>query len=279
MCFMRYIIITILLVMAAVMGCKKSDLTLYDSTPGVYFDLFGAQRDSLIYTFADAPELVEDTFYLPVRLEGIRTDEDRSFVLRTDPDSTTAEVGKHYEALKPSYTIKAGEGVFYVPVVLYNTDPLLQEASVKIKFVLEPTDQLGITMGTRLTVARLVFSSKLERPAWWTQWLQDYYSQVKHQLFILVTGQTSLSYVTPDNPQAGLDAPKNLFFVGLLNSFLANPAKWVENNPEKGYVLEKIDDQTYHFYNPEAPEKFIVYKYDPVALAFYFIDENGNQVH
>ena len=268
---MRYIFIVTLMILSSLIGCKKSDLTLYNSPAGVYFDLSAEQRDSLIYTFANAPELVEDTFYLPVRLEGSRTEVDRSFVLSIDADSTTAVAGKHYEALKPSYTIAAGQGIKYVPIVLYNTDPLLQEKSVKIKFFLEATSDLGITM-PRLTIARLVFSSKLERPVWWSMWLQDYYSQVKHQLFILVTGQTSLT-------QDGLDAPKNLYFVSLLNTFLANPFKWVEDNPEKGYVLDKIDEQTYHFYNTESPAKIIVYKYDASANQFFFIDENGAQVH
>ena len=268
---MRFLLLITLMVLGSLLGCEKSDLTLYDSPAGVYFDLSTEQRDSLIYTFANDPELVEDTFYLPVRLEGGRSGMDRSFVLSIDPDSTTAVAGKHYEALKPSYVIQAGEGIKYVPIVLYNTDPSLQEKSVKIKFFLEGTNDLNITM-PKLTVARLVFSSKLERPDWWGMWLQDYYSQVKHQLFILVTGQTSLT-------QDGLDAPKNLYFVSLLNTFLTNPFKWVEDNPEKGYVLEKIDNDTYHFYNTASPEKIIEYKYDPVTTRFFFMDENGNQVH
>lgn len=272
---MRYSIIAFIGVfMAMFASCKKSDLTLYDSPASVYFDLSAFQRDSLLYTFAYTPEKASDTVYLPVKLEGIRSGEDRSFVLKIDPDSTTAIAGKHYKAIDPSYRIPAQSGMLYVPVVLYNTDTLLQYSSVRIKFYLEPTPELGVSM-PELSQARLVFSSKLERPDWWSQWMQDYYSQVKHQLFIIVTGQTVLT----KDQEGGLDAPKNLYFVSLLTAFLNDPAKWVTDHPEKGYVLEKVDDMTYHFYNTDNPKKVIVYRYDGDARRFFFIDENGDQVH
>ena len=151
---------------------------------------------------------------------------------------------------------------------------MLQQTAVRIKFYLEPTDALAVSM-PRLAVARLVFSSKLERPDWWGQWMGDYYSQVKHQLFIIVTGQTTLT----TGSEGGLDAPKNLYFISLLTSFLSNPGKWVAAHPDKGYVLEKVDDTTYHFYNKDNPKKIIVYRYDGVTGQYYFIDENGDQVH
>lgn len=277
---MRYsigVFLSVFLITASMIGCKKSELTLYDSPASIYFDLSGSQRDSLLYTFAYTPEKADDTVYLPVKLEGLRTAQARNFILKIDPDSTTAIAGKHYKAIDASYEIPAESGILYVPIILYNTDPLLAKSSVKIKFYLEATPDLGISMPS-LTVARLVFSSKLERPEWWDMWMisnGDYYSQVKHQLFIIVTGQTMLSY----GDGAGMDAPKNLYFVSQLTSFLNNPAKWVAANPDKGYVLDKIDDNTYHFYNKDTPLKYIVYQYDPVAGQFYFIDENGDRVH
>lgn len=274
---MRYsigIFFVVFVSLALSTGCKKSELTLYNSPASIYFDLSSGQRDSLLYTFAYTPEKASDTLYLPVKLEGIRADKDREFILKTDPDSTTAVEGKHYQALEPSYTIPAGAGILYVPIILYNTDTLLQQSSVRIKFYLEGTAALGISM-PNLSQARLVFSSKLERPDWWSMWMEDYYSQVKHQLFIIVTGQTVLT----QGQEGGMDAPKNLYFVSLLTSFLNNPAKWVADHPESGYVLEKIDDETYHFYNKDNPQKIINYRYDAVAKQFFFIDENGDQVH
>lgn len=272
---MRYTIGVFLGLLAAVStGCKKSELTLYNSPASVYFELTAAERDSLLYTFAYTPEKASDTVYLPVKLEGLRSDKDRDFILKVDPDSTTAVAGKHYKAIEPHYVIAANTGILYVPIVLYNTDTLLQQSAVHIKFYLEPTSSLGVSM-PELSRAKLVFSSKLERPGWWSMWMGDYYSQVKHQLFIIVTGQTDLT----TGSEGGLDAPKNLYFVSLLTSFLSNPAKWVNDHPEKGYVLEKVDDQTYSFFNKDNPKKIITYRYDALAGSFFFIDENGDQVH
>lgn len=272
---MRYTIgVFLSIAIAFSMGCKKSELTLYNSPASVYFDLTASQRDSLLYTFAYTPEKASDTVYLPVKLEGIRADKDRDFILKIDSDSTTAIAGKHYKAIEAAYSIAANTGMLYVPIVLYNTDTLLQRSSVHIKFYLEATRSLGIAMPT-LSQARLVFSSKLERPDWWSMWMGDYYSQIKHQLFIIVTGQTVLT----TGSEGGLDAPKNLYFVSQLTTFLSNPAKWVNDHPEKGYVLEQIDDRSYHFYSKDNPKKIIIYRYDKVAGRFFFIDENGDQVH
>ena len=102
-------------------------------------------------------------------------------------------------------------------------------------------------------------------------WLGGYYSQVKHELFLITTGVTDLS-------TSGLDAPKNLYYVGRLNSFLADPFTWVANNPDKGYVLEQRTDGNYDFYNTSTPNHRILYKKDVQAGRFFFIDENGVEV-
>jgi len=275
---MRSIIITffgiLFITVSLLTGCSKSELALYNSRASVYFELSAGQRDSMLYTFAYTPEKAADTLFLPVKLEGLRTGADRSFILSIDPDSSTAVEGKHYAPLAPSYSIPAGEGICYVPLVLYNTDSSLQTTAVSIQFYLEGSSDLGISM-PKLCKARLVFSSKLERPDWWSMWMGDYYSQVKHQLFIIVTGQTTLT----TGSEGGLDAPKNLYFVSLLTSFLNNPENWIRAHPDKGYELEKINSTTYHFYNKENPGKVITYQLDSQSGAYYFMDENGQQVH
>ena len=269
-----FIVAFCLIILASLSGCHKSDLTLYSSPASVYFAVSDAQRDSMLYTFAYTPEKAVDTIYLPVMLEGTRADRPRSFVLKVDPDSTTAVAGKHYEALKPGYDIPAGQGIFRVPIVLYNTDTLLEQQSVHIKFYLEGSEDLGINMPD-LCAVRLVFSSKLERPDWWSMWMGDYYSQIKHQLFIIVTDQITLT----TGSEGGLDAPRNLYFVSLLTTFLNNPAKWVADHPEKGYVLEKQNDSTYYFFNKDNPKKVILYSLDSQTGNYYFMDENGVQIH
>ncbi|HTN35872.1 MAG TPA: DUF4843 domain-containing protein [Arachidicoccus sp.] len=268
---MKHRSVVLLLIMAAtVFGCQKSELTGFDSPAQVYFDFSDAQRDSLLFTFAYTPAKASDTVYLPVKLLGIRSEQSRSFVVKIDADSTTAVVGKHYKALEPSYEITANEGICYVPLILYNTDPLLEDASVRIKFYLEATSQLGVGLPP-LSEGRLVFSSKLERPDWWGMWLGDYYSRVKHQFFLFVTGQTSMT-------TEGLDAPKNLYFVSLLNSFLNDPFKWIAKHPESGYTLTKNADGSYDFYNVSNPDKKVPYVLDSQAGRYFFMDENGLEV-
>jgi hypothetical protein len=252
-------------------ACKKDQELVYNSTDNVYFDFQGSQRDSLLYTFAYEPSRAADTIYLPVRLSGIRSNSSREFILKAEPDSSTALPLIHYKPFEDFYTIGKDSGVRQVPLIIYNTDSLLQQRSVTLKFRLYATNDLGVAIPT-LIFGKLVFSSKLERPDWWGMWMGDYYSQVKNQLFITVTGQTSM---TTD----GLDAPKNLYLVSMLTTFLSNPANWIAKNPDKGYVLVKQPDGSYYFYNTANPAKRTPYRYDTQAGAWYFIDENGNEVH
>ena len=254
-------------------ACQKADLKVYDSQANVYFDFYGNQRDSILYTFAFEPSRGADTIYLPVRLSGIREPVDRKFIIKIDPnpDSTTAIAYKHYKPLDSVYTLKANTGVTQVPLIIYNSDSLLQSKSVQIKFVLYPTSDLDTTLN-KLIRGKLVFSSKLERPDWWGMWLGDYFSQTKFQLFIITTGQISMT-------TSGLDAPKNLYFVSVLTAFLNDPFTWIKKNPEKGYVLEHQTDGSYYFYSKDNPDKKILYQYDVQAGNYFFIDETGLEIN
>jgi hypothetical protein len=269
----KYSIILSVFIGISFTACHKADLMVFDSPANVYFDFYGSQRDSLLYTFAFEPSRGADTIYLPVRLSGIRLGEDRKFILKIDPnpDSTTAVANKHYKPLDSFYILKANTGVTQVPFIIYNSDSSLQSKSVQIKFTLYPTPALDTSLN-KLIRGKLVFSSKLERPDWWGMWLGDYFSQTKFQLFIISTGQTSMT-------TSGLDAPKNLYFVSLLNSFLNDPVTWVKKNPAKGYLIEKQPDGNYFFFSKDNADKKIVYKYDAQAGKHFFIDENDLQIN
>lgn len=272
---MKRIFLFSLVVLALLsVACNKAGLLLYNSPANVYFDFTESQRDSLLYTFAYEPSRAADTIYLPVKLSGIRVDTPRKFIIKIDPDSTTAVPYKNFKPLDSVYTLEANSGICRVPLIIYNTDTLLQTQSVQIKFSLYPTHDLGTDL-TRLKSGRLVFSSKLERPDWWGMWMGDYFSQIKYRLFIIVTGKTSLT----TGSQGGLDAPKNLYFVSLLTSFLDDPFAWISDHPKAGYVMIKSSDGSYEFYNIANPQKKIWYKYDSQAGKYFFIDENGLEVH
>jgi len=154
--------------------------------------------------------------------------------------------------------------------VIYNTDTLLTKHSVALNLHLVPTTDLGTDIPSLIN-ARIIISNKLEKPIWWNMWLGGYYSQVKHELFLISVGVQDLS-------TSGLDAPKNLYYVSKLNSFLTDPFTWLNNNPDKGYVLELRPDGNYDFYNTNTPNHRILYKKDASAGKFFFIDEDGANV-
>lgn len=244
----------------------------YSSPDNIHFNFSDQQKDSMLYTFAYRPDLATDTVYIPVQLSGTRVNHDRRFIIRACKDSSTAIEGVHYKAFDSSYVLPANTGSVYVPLVIYNTDTLLQTQSVMVKFRLYPTPDFGTNLPYNLICNKLVFSNKLEEPSWWPMWMGDYYSRVKHQFFIIVTGLTSLS-------TDGLDAPKNLYFVSLVTSFVNDPFSWIKKNADKGYVLTRQEDGNYLFYNTATPQKTILYKLIPQTGKYFFIDENGEEVN
>lgn len=266
-----YILIVVALLSLA--SCKKAEEMHFDHSANVYFDIYNGDKDSIVRTFAYTPTLAQDTVWLPVRLSGIRIPTARTFTARIEKDSSTAVSGLHYEPLQDFYTIDENNGIGYIPFVIYNKDKILEEKSVSVIIKLIASDDFGIEIPNLLR-AKVVFSAKLEKPGWWDFWPLNPYSRVKHELFILVTGQTSL---TTD----GLDAPKNLYFVGLLTTMLNNPFKWVEKNAAKGYVLEEVvpgSTDSYYFYNTLNPAKKTLLKKNSQSGKYYFIDENGKEV-
>lgn len=268
---MKQIILIALLAGFVFAACNKAKELTYASHDNVYLDLYGSERDSILYTFAYEPDRGKDTIYISVRISGIRQHEARKFILKAEPDSSTAQVNVHYKPLEDYYTIPADSGYYNVPLIIYNTDTLLQQRSVTLKFRLFPTDDFGTNIPD-LIYGKVVFSSKLERPDWWNMWFGSYYSQVKHQFFIITTGLTVLS-------TDGLDAPKNLYLVSLVTTFLSDPFKWISKNPTKGYVMTQRADGDYDFYNVNNPAKTVLYRKNALSGKYYFIDENGLEVN
>jgi hypothetical protein len=266
----------IILLVLTVASCKKAEELKYNSPDNIVFDFSSDQKDSILYTFAYTPDLALDTIMIPVRISGSQTNNDRTFIIKAMPDSSTALPGKHYEAFKDSYVMPANKGRVSIPLVIYNTDSALQNQSVKLKFKLYANDNFGTALVDEIN-GTLVFSSTLEEPAWWTSWLGDYYSRTKHLLFLIATnGVRDMSY----GASVGFDVPKNLYIVSLLTTLLANPAAWVKNNPGRGYVLEKIQDSDdYYFYSINNPAKKILYKKDDGATTYHFIDEFGQRIN
>ena len=257
-------------------SCDKAELATYDHPANLYFDLSDNgnpevdRRDSIVYTFAYDMTKARDTVFIPVRLSGIRESRNRQYQVAVEQDSSTALAGIHYEALQPSYPLAADSGMAFLPLVIYNTADL-EENAVTLILKLQPSADFGIE-NPSLIRAKVVVSARLEQPQWWSMWLGAY-SRTKHQLFLLVTGQTELS-------MDGLDAPKNLYFAQMLTMMLNNPFGWVQDNPEKGYVLAPVETGStdrYHFYHELNPGRTILLRRNAGGM-YYFIDENGEEV-
>lgn len=267
---MKYVIIAIFLI-TAISACKKTPEVYYRSHDNVYFDFKKAvDRDSIIYTFAYTPNLEQDTVFLPVRISGIRVGHERKFGVMVVSNGTTAIANTHYQPFKSEYVIPADSGTFQLPVILYNTDAALSEKSVVLNLKLTPTSDLDTTNNSIIN-ARIVFSSKLEQPSWWSFWPLGNYSRVKHQLWLIATGVRELT-------TEGTDAPQSLYYIAKLNTLLTDPFTWVTNNPDKGYVLTQRNDGDYDFYSTENPAQKILLRKNVSAGRFFFIDENGAEI-
>jgi hypothetical protein len=254
-------------------SCQKAHVLTYNSPDNIYFNYSDPTfaTDSVVYTFAFSPGQLSDTLLLPVRISGNRVAKDRKYQLVIIDSGTTAVVKEHYAPFLDYYIIPADSGTAWLPIILYNTDTLLTKRSVSLEVQLVGTSDLGTAIADMID-ARIIISNKLEEPIWWTLWLGSYFSQVKYQLFIIATGINTLS-------TSGLDAPKNLYFVGLLNNLLQDPFGWVSNNPQSGYVLQQQAGGSYYFFKTGNPADFIVVQKDPSTGTYFFIDENGGEVN
>lgn len=269
---MRQPFFIILAICFVAFSCKKADELTYNTSDNIYFDFDPAtkDRDSIVYTFAYEPTKARDTVFLPVRISGNRVPQARTFKVQVVTDGTTAIAGTHYEALKEEYTMPADSGTLALPIILYNSAPELTRQSVTLKLTLVSTADFSLNF-PGLVTSKILFSSKLEKPEWWEMWLGSYYSQVKHELFLISSGTIHMT-------TSGLDAPKNLYHVGRLNSFLNDPFKWVADNTDLGYVLEKSSNGQYYLFNSSNAAKKIELRKNEQAGKYYFIDENGQEV-
>jgi hypothetical protein len=269
----------IILLLSILAACKKAEEMRFNSAANIHYDLGSGRKDSIIYTFAYKPTLKQDTVYLGVQLSGVATDKDRVYYAYVVKDSSTAKEGVHFEPLKAEYILPAGKGFTYLPVIIYNVADL-ENKSVSLIIRLKGSPDLGIQAltddeGKDILRAKIVYSATLEKPDWWNMWEGAYYSRTKHQLFLIVTGETTLT-------TAGLDAPRNLYLVNMLTIMLNDPFKWVAKNAAKGYVLEQVvpgDDTNYNFYNVDNPNRPILLRKNKASGKYYFIDENGEEIN
>jgi hypothetical protein len=269
---MNKIMIVLLAAVVGMAACKKEMVAPYmGTTNSIYFNLdsFG-YKDSILFTFANHPEKPSDTVWVPVRISGNRVDTNLTYSVKVIDSGTTAQVNKHYQPLKDKYVLPAGNGKSWLPVILYNTDTMLFQQAFSLTIQLVSTNDLHTDLSQLLT-ARIVFSTKLERPNWWTNCPGGSYSIVKHLLF-------RLSATTEDVSNDNTAIPLWIYYKDKLNALLTSPLTWIANNPDKGYVLVLRPDGAYDFYDPNKPDRKFLYRKKTGTNTFYFIDENGIEV-
>lgn len=116
-------------------SCKK-EMMGYEGMEGVYFAMTSGPntvssaswpyRPSSTIEFVKQPASVQQLVTnIKVMITGPVKDFDRIFKVALNPDSTTAQVGVHYEAFANTFTIPANAIVGYIPVTVKRTPDML----------------------------------------------------------------------------------------------------------------------------------------------------------
>lgn len=180
-------------------SCKKSSELTYKELPMVYFYKYGADADSIHYTFANKDiTRTEDTVYLHLRIMGDTADRDRAVNLIL-ADSSTAVEGEDFDF--GPLLIHAGKFDDSIPVYLHKKAKL-DTISVSIHLGIGTSDDFapgytdnGLNLsgeGSRLQYS-ILMSNQLDKPDIWDRSLVRYfgsYSRVKFQFIISVSGIT-----------------------------------------------------------------------------------------
>lgn len=261
-----------LTVVLGISSCNSDDDFLYNSQDNIYFNFADTASSKISFTFAYTPSIVQDTIFLPVKISGKRVSGSRYFKIAIIDSLTTAKAGSHYKALEEQYLMPADSGQIKVPIVIYNTDPILNDSTLKIGFMLKSTDDFQIGFPDRVK-GSISFSNRLEQPSWWIYWMGQLglYSRTKHQLFLISSGTNTLPDMS--KPDAYLLVPQALFHLSVYKDFLADPFTWVTKHPN--YVLTKKGNGNYDFYLKDSPGKIISLIWNQGSNTYYFIDEKG----
>ena len=182
----RLIVSLILLVfMGSLVSCEK-DYEVYNADLSAVRFMLDKNRvaDSVVYSFALMPGVVEDTVDIPVQILGFTSEQDRQIKVEVVAELTTATEGTHFKVLPCS--IPAGEISATQKVVVYKTADLEQkEVCTALRMVDSPDLVVGPANECNY---RIILTNRLTKPADWQQYFGDY-SEVKHRFIIEVTGQ------------------------------------------------------------------------------------------
>jgi len=297
---MKRIILYSCLLVAILFSCQSEDGDfVYHQKDNIYFGIgttvglsvAQVEKDALLpkgiqdprrtfYSFAIDQKVV-DTIYIPVTISGQRAAFPRSFKVSINPDSTSAQVGLHYRMIEGSYTIPADSGSTWLPLVLFNKDTLMETQSFKVGLTLEPNDDFDVTVLAN-SYASVTFSSRLERPIWWSLWERNgtlgSYTRTKHALYLIALEGIEDKDLVPDfeTPANQSMIPYDRFLVGKFQALLLDPVLWIKDHPN--YDIDDIKPGVKEFYSVANPVKKYRLVLDPEEGKYYFLDENGAHV-
>ncbi len=179
-------LVLLIMLAAGLYACSLNDPMIYDEKPSVYFADFSDNADSLVYSFTTTAYDTA-TINLRVKLLGALI-EDRMYSVVINPEST-AEEGKHFDALNDTYTYTAGQTTVNLPIHL-NYSPDLDDNTVVLSISLVANDQMDLGYPDKIT-ARILITNQLIKPVYWDYPFSLYfgvYSKVKHQICTDIMG-------------------------------------------------------------------------------------------
>lgn len=175
-------------------GCSKSELMPFEQKPQVYiYKKSGdAANDSTTYSFAtQLPETVQDTFYIPIRVGGLASDQNRTVNYEALAKSTAPS--DSYELLPAKIAAGAYSGVLPIRLIKNNMAND-QEMRLWIKI----TSSADFEPGAADQLEYLLkVTNHLTKPSSWVQNYFGDFSQVKYGLIIRETGYTDFSGTLP----------------------------------------------------------------------------------
>ncbi|WP_432712371.1 DUF4843 domain-containing protein [Pedobacter sp.] len=145
---MKKILVYMILFQFAIifMGCEK-EIMSYEGKEGVYFGVRHGSPNSdqnkwpyQPYSNVEFIQIKKDVVEFPVKVDisGPVKNYDRSFRVEVNPDSTTAILGKHYEAVQEFWTVRAGSSTATITVKIMRT-PDLEDENKTLGLRLLPT--------------------------------------------------------------------------------------------------------------------------------------------
>lgn len=194
-------IIFLSFIMVCAASCKKDDIMFYEGPDAISIYVDEYESDSTNYSFAlEGPEVVQDTVWIKVRVQGASKDVDRTIELES-VNGTTAVAGKDFDL--PNFTLKAGESITRYPVILHRTSKLLQSNEKLVVAVKANGHFAKGAIGTEIneTVSKekyiIYFNDYLSEPPYWASMGFDSYigefSAVKFRFMMSIYGISDFS--------------------------------------------------------------------------------------